>query len=406
MRYGDNDVHRAVEVPTVYGNGVVELTNRELAARAICTMFSIALLSTACTRGSSNPKQATGISTPPSSLVEVYLTPGQRPTDDGRLYSVSIRSGFTSKPASLGPALSTHVAYAPSASNEKTMLVVSYAAQNGPTLRAMSASGSQLASKTLGTGDAVVAAAAVGGVDYAQIGTSVVGYKNEQQVSSYQLSALQPDPAAGDLPPGYKGDNTGTGVGAVNAFIVGSDNHLLALRSTGRAAAISDLTGGRTVSLGGLTQLDSAAIGHDGMIYAVGWRRYDSSYTIKLAVLEPSALAISHVYDLGVTTDNLHDVSVVPSSTRNVVVGISSGLDPSIAMRVWSVSNGAMQSGPSLPPGIGLDLTGTGGDGIYLFGGPARNRVSMYDFPTGALTQDDPTLRAPAGTFVTGVWAS
>lgn len=63
---------------------------------------------------------------------------------------------------------------------------------------------------------------------------------------TYRLPVINPDPVAGALPRGFKGIASNPSPGQVLAMIRTASGHLIALASTGRGAAITDLSTGHS----------------------------------------------------------------------------------------------------------------------------------------------------------------
>ena len=222
---------------------------------------------------------------------------------------------------------------------------------------------------------------------------------------TYQLPVITPDPVAGVLPKGYKGIGLHIGPGLVAAMIQTDGGHLIALASTGRGAAITDLSSGLSRRLAGYGELGAASLAPDGQIYAVAWRGFDQGFTIKILRINPTTLVVTKTFDTGVVPGQLDNSVVLSAGSGNAIIGLFYGDEHDVTAKLWTIADSSLRTMATLPRNIALDASVIGGD-VYLFGGPATNQVSLLVIATGALTRDVPSLRTPPGSWALSVAAA
>lgn len=337
--------------------------------------------------------------------IETYIVPGDDPRQDASLYAVDVHDGKQGSARLLGPSSQRHMSYPASASDASPPAVISYSSQDGKSiLQQFTADDASYATTELSTDALPKTTLSAGGAAYVQEGAMVVAVRSGQKSNVRKLPDLAPDSVAGTFPTGYKGLYRGNGPGVVDAFGLESSGDVLAFESTGRAAAVTDVTTGRTAPLSGFSQLGPAVRGNDGDFFVLAWRLYDPTFTVKLLAVDPSTLAVTRTFDLLTTPSVLRGESLIPSSYRDIVVALASGNDAAkLDLSVWSLPDGKLQKAVGIPVGVGLSATSGDADDIYVFGGPGVNHVGRFDFADGAFTPDVPEYRTVSGSYVVGI---
>lgn len=349
----------------------------------------------------------------PGAFVEAYTVPNANPRLDGSVYAQLVANGTVSGRASFGTGTDVWQVHPSSPQSAGCACLIAYQSDLGRSeviqLPTRTQAGWQVAlpgaaqqRTTLQFGSSLVA----------QSGTSVAqatfSASRPQMVTpghTYRLPVINPDPVAGVLPRGFKGIVSNPSPGQVLAVIRTTAGHLIALASTGRGAAITDLSTGHSRPLVGYGQLGAAALAPDGQIYALAWRGFNLGFTVKVLRISPSTLAVTRTYDTGVTPGEIKNTVVLPAGGSNAIIGLFYGDEHGVTARLWTLAGTSMRSMGTLPRNIALDASVIGGD-VYLFGGPAKNQVSRLTISAGALTRNMPSLRAPATSWIVAVSAA
>ena len=242
------------------------------------------------------------------------------------------------------------------------------------------------------------------GVRYFQIDGNVVASIGGRISATDALPTLQPDPLAGGFPPGYKGVYTGVSAGQVSALVPTPSGDVLAFSSTGLASAVTNLMTGKTTAIPGYGSLGGATRTASGSYVALAWRAQQQSYPIQVLLLDGSTLSVASSTDTGVSpTGYLHD-RVLGGASHDAVVSIARGDEiVGVGLTVLAVDRGKVSTAVNLPNGSGLDIAAGSSSSVFVFGGPAGNKVGQLDLVSGSFTPDVPELRAPAGSFVVGI---
>jgi hypothetical protein len=120
--------------------------------------------------------------------------------------------------------------------------------------------------------------------------------------------------------------------------------------------------------------------------------------------LDGSTLGVASSTDTGVSpTGYLHD-RVLGGASHDAVVSIARGDETvGVGLTVLAVDGGKVSTAVNLPNASGLDIAAGSSSSVFVFGGPAGNKVGQLDLVSGSFTPDVPELRAPAGSFVVGI---
>jgi hypothetical protein len=363
--------------------------------------------STSAGHAAASPTQA------PTAWVEAYTIPNANPRLDASVYAQLIAKGTVSGRASFGTGTDVWQVHPSSPQSAGCACLIAYQSDLGHSEVI------QLPTRTQAGWQVALPGAAqqrtalqFGSTLVAQSGTAVAqatfSANRPQMITpghTYRLPVINPDPVAGVLPLGYKGIVANPSPGQVLAMIRTADGHLIALASTGRGAAITDLSSGQSRPLAGYGQLGTAALAPDGQIYALAWRALNLGFTVKVLRINPATLAVTRTYDTGVTPGEIKNTVVLPAGSSNAIVGLFYGDEHGLTARLWTLAGTSMRSMGALPSNIALDASVIGGD-LYLFGGPAKNQVSRLTISTGALTRNVPSLRAPASSWILAVSAA
>jgi hypothetical protein len=380
--------------------------NRSLLVAGAALVLVAALGGCARPGGANTAAQVPGVSAagavaaaPGVPTTEIYVVPAAVKTEDGTLYRHTVGT-----PASADVLLArgTDATFVPAAGAGATSHVQWFSSTAGTVTSARSGT---TTTEAVGGGSAPLTSLDLDGLHYAQVEDAVLATDaSGAMVATYPLSIMKPDPTVGGLPAGFKGAYTGTGPGQVTALIPTDAGHVLAFRSSGLAAAVTDLQSGVSVPLPGYGTLGSAVRTASGQIVLLAWRGYQSTYQMRIVTLDGASLAVAAEVSTGLTTAGyLHDQALVGGG-HQALVGISSGDEQSgVTLRVFGVDNGAITARPALPINAGLAITAAAGTSVYIYDGPAGNTVGQLDVATGAFTRDIPALRTPAGSFVVGL---
>ena len=391
-----------------------------LSARSVLPVLIVAagtLAITACgtihqsaTTGAKSGVTSTQTST---AMVEAYTVPNANPQADGSVYAQLVTNGALSGRSSFGTGTDVWQVHPTSPQSVNCACLIAYQSDlqrsefiQLPTLIKagwqVALPGSAQDHTALQSGSALLVQSGTS-VAQATVSTSRAGQSPAiMPTHIYQLPVISPDPVAGVLPRGYKGVATDIGPGQVAAMIQTPGGQIVALASTGRGAAITDLSSGKSQPLAGYGQLGAAALAPDGQIYALAWRDFDPSFTIKVLRISPITLAVTRTYDTGVVPGEFRNSVVLPAGSSNAILGLFYGDEHGITAKLWTVAGTSMRGMTKLPGNIALDASVIGND-VYLFGGPAKNQVSRLSISTGALTRDVPSLRTPANSWVLAV---
>lgn len=368
-----------------------------------------------CTRSGTDP-QSTGSSAgtaPPSvgvvssaasvqagPVTEYYAVPSAVRTQDGTLYShtvgasaasdvlVAVATDSTFVPPSGGTAVG-HLQWFSSASQS-----VSFGSAASGSVETIANVGVPLTSLSLGS------------LVYAQVEDTLVAFSGGRVNATYPLPTLQPDPAVGGLPAGYKGVFGGVSPGQVSALVPTADGHVLAFTSTGLASAVTDLMTSKTTLLSGYGTLGSAVQTPSGTIVVLAWRGYQPTYSLHLLSLDGTSLSIGASMDTGLLPAGYLRDRLVSVAGLDAVLSVAQGDDTAgVTLSVFTV-DGAGLTSTAASQGVGLEIAPGPAGSVYLFGGPAANTVSQLDLATRVLSRDLPALRAPAGAYVVGIAGS
>jgi hypothetical protein len=328
------------------------------------------------------------------------MVPSAIRTQDGTLYShrvdasaasdvlVAVGTDSTFVPASSGSAVG-HLQWLSSASQS-----VSFGSAASGSVETVANVGVPLTSLSLGS------------LVYAQVDDTVVAFSGGHVQATYALPTLQPDPAVGGLPAGYKGVFGGVSPGQVSALVPTADGHVLAFTSTGLASAVTDLMTGKTTQLTGYGTLGSAVQTPSGPIDVLAWRGYQPTYSLHLLSLDGTSLSIGASMDTGLLPAGYLRDRLVSVAGHDGVLSVARGDETAgVTLSVFSVDGTDLTSSAALK-GVGLEIAPGPAGSVYLFGGPAANTVSQLDIATRMLTRDLPALRAPTGAYVVGIAGS
>lgn len=349
--------------------------------------------------------QSAGVGSPAATVAanlwtEFYVVPSAIRIQDGTLYSHRVG---TSAASDALVAVGTDAKFVPASSMGAVghLQWFSSASQSvafGPTtsgsVETVSNVGSPMTSLNLGA------------LWYAQLDAAVMAFSGGQVRATYPLPTLQPDPAVGGFPVGYKGVYGGVSAGQVSALVPTAAGHVLAFTSTGLASAVTDLMTGKTTPLNGYGTLGSAVQTPAGDIAVLAWRGYQSSYSLRVVLLDGTSLSIGASMDTGLAPAGYLRDRLLSVIGHDAVLSVAQGDETAgVTLSVFSV-DGTGLTPAALPKGVGLEIAPGPAGSVYLFGGPAANTVNQLDLATGVLTRDLPALRAPTGAYVVGIAGS
>jgi len=194
--------------------------------------------------------------------------------------------------------------------------------------------------------------------------------------------------------------NTQTTVGALARTPSGT---VAAFVSNGSTAAVMDAGSGKIAQLPGYGAFGPAALGDDGLIRVLGWQPAAPESTLRVLTVDPATWTIASAFDTHVGQQQFLQASAVRSG-GSVALFVFHGT-PAAVHASGFVLRGSKWSALELPDGIGLAAAPGDGTTALLYGGPARNAVSVVDMVSGVVTRDIPAWRSPAGSYVVAVAA-
>lgn len=346
-------------------------------------------------------------------MVEAYAVPNANPRLDGAVDAQLVTNGAVSGRSSFGTATDVWQLHPTSPQPVNCACLIAYQSDLGrsefirlPTLATagwqVALPGSAQQSTALQFGSTLLAQS---GTSVAQASLAASSPQKMTPARAYRLPVISPDPVAGVFPRGYKGLYSGVGVGQVSAMIRASGGDIIALASTGRGAAVTDLSSGRSQPLAGYGQLGAAALAPDGQIYALAWRDFEPGFTsrscgsARARWLSPGSTTPASSPGNSGTRRSCQRAAATQSSACFTVTRRASrqscGRWPARQCAAWR----------RWPPNIALDASVIGNI-VYLFGGPAKNQVSRLAISTGVLSRDVASLRTPSNSWVLAVSAA
>lgn len=379
-------------------------------------VVSISILAAAC--GPQRPERSisgaadatTARSSTKSGIVEAYAVPNLQPQLDGSLAARVVQGTTVTRTSALGSGTDVWQLHPTSATTGVPSALLAFQSNADRSEMIQLPISTQADSRIALPGNAVQQVALqVGSSLFTQDGNTVIegsvgstsGSPTFNVTRTFTLPLIESDPVAGVTPPGYKGIYVPNGKATVSSLIE-TPNALVALASTGRGSAVINISTGHSKNLTGYGQLGAAALGVDGSIYVLAWRRYEPNFTIKLLQIDPGTFSIERSFDTKVAPGKLRNSVVLPSTSRNVIVGLFYGDEAGITADLWSAAAGSMTPMANIPLNAGLDVSLIDNT-LYLFGGPARNTVSTLGLTSGVLLSDVAALRAPPGSYVVAV---
>lgn len=337
--------------------------------------------------------------------MEVYAVPARRPRNDGTLY-LHLAGTAASADQRLGRGTDARLDPAPTAGRHALMHW--YTSSTGRTTLGRPGQASAQISTAQGSADAGVPLTSlqVDGTQYLQRGDSVIAVAHGTVTATYALPKLRPDPTAGAMPKGYKGLYSGPQVGTVSALVPAPSGDVLAFTFTGLAAAVTDLMTGHTTAIPGYSRLGPAVRTASGNILILAWKAQDEAKPIQVLSLAAASYRVTAAISTGLpATHNLQE-TMLPGLGYDAVLAISRGASASsVRIGVWAISGHAIAAVPALPVGSGLAIAPAGTGKVYVYGGPAANKVGLVNLTTGAFTPDIANMRTRAGSYVVGIFS-
>jgi hypothetical protein len=196
----------------------------------------------------------------------------------------------------------------------------------------------------------------------------------------------------------------GPKVGTVAALMLDSGN-LYALTFNLTTVGIDDLSTGAHHVLRGFGEVGDAVVASNGDIYAMAWR-VDPSSTMSVLRIDPSTLDVVSTMSTGIRASSFDNVQMQALPGGGVLAFIAAERQNQLAASpmysyLWRVS--ASRLVPiALPANIGLDMRAFD-NGVYFFGGPAKNVVSRLNLTNMSLVRNVPGLSSPSGTYLYGL---
>ncbi|HVB27185.1 MAG TPA: hypothetical protein VNE21_04670 [Mycobacteriales bacterium] len=340
-------------------------------------------------QGHAAPRTSTSTTEAPGFVA--YVVPGAK-DQDGTLHLRDLSSG-----ADLLLGEYTYAAIIPGPNNVRRVLAIS--TTGGAAIFTT-------AGQRIWQGRAPSAATAMisQGSLWLQNGDSAIAVDNQGSVSSTR-PLMTPRPVRNAGRPSRKGLVGAAGGGStVGGWVTAPNGDVINLLYSGVGAAVENVTTGASQPLADYEVVQSAAVGADGMIYALAWSLDQPGATIHLVRLDPGSLQIVSDADTGLAPSSTDSTNVLATASHGVLLLIGQGdAGSAITLHAFAIhTDGSLSSGPALPQNVGLYGTVEPNDQVLLYGGPAQNNVSVLDLNTGTVTPE-PSVSAPAGTYIQSV---
>lgn len=381
--------------------------HRYVAAAAVCLVLGAGAAGCGQVTASqrANHSRSSAQLTLASAPTEIYYVPSKVKHQDGTLYQH--RTG-TAAAADVRVGLADDPLVVPATAPGRSVTAHLQFYSSHMAMEAMKTSSAvTAATEAVSSPDAPLTSLDIGSFTYVQAGQSVIAMSAGRVVRSYPLPVLHLDHSAGNLPKGYKGLFLGTGVGEVTALVPAASGHVLAFTATGFAAAVTDLTTGHTVLLKGYGSLGSAVRTSNGQLLVLAWRANEKSFPMRVLRLNGSSYRVVSALNTALRPVNYLQDQMIIGAGPDAVVSVARGTQQAgvtrVTMNLFSVSGGHLAAGPRLPVNIGLTTALAGKGSLYVFGGPAKNKVSILNLAAGSLQRDVTTMRTKAGSYVVGI---
>lgn len=367
-------------------------------------------IATAKTPTSTSTSTATSASAPPRSLAstaEAWVVPGPGPRSDGTLWM-----RWSNRTAAVGSG--TGFVQVAQDTDSTELAVAGFSAESGSTILARESAGPASVGQLSTAVNPVVLADS--GTVYVQQAKALLLEEPQangpaakaavrRSVPLPSLATAQPSgappptvPPSRALQKGFR--NTQTTVGALARTPSGN---VAAFVSNGSTAAVMDAGSGKIAQLPGYGAFGPAALGDDGLIRVLGWQPAAPESTLRVLTVDPATWTIASAFDTHVGQQQFLQASAVRSG-GSVALFVFHGT-PAAVHASGFVLRGSKWSALELPDGIGLAAAPGDGTTALLYGGPARNAVSVVDMVSGVVTRDVPAWRSPAGSYVVAVAA-
>ncbi|MGH3472848.1 MAG: hypothetical protein ACRDPG_12510 [Nocardioidaceae bacterium] len=330
--------------------------------------------------------------------------PATNPTSDGRIYVEKVGSNLRPLKVAVGTD-ATPLITATGGGPGLLWVSSTEGAAHAAALTGYQTGGTPPITQTLVGDESARTALVDNGTVWLQDKASVLGLSTSDSSASphetFSLPLLAPTSTPG--PSHCLCDPNSPAAGSVDAMAVAPNGDLLALTSTGYAAAVTDLDSGASQLLGSYGLLTGAAIVADGDLVTLASGGPDNG---ALHVLRISTSSLNVVSDtpLGTTSQDMRHVDIAPGLGHDCVISVSSGIDAAnLKLEVFTLDGAHVNELPALPPSVGLDIAPASSHSVYLYGGPAENTTSVLDLVTGTLQQGGPTIQTPSGTYIIGI---
>jgi hypothetical protein len=255
------------------------------------------------------------------------------------------------------------------------------------------------------SGDQSLCALAYDGRYYRQRGQTVVAISGHRIVARYRLPALRPERWA--LRAGMARRRERPAVGTVGALVPMPSGHVLAFTFTGVAAAVTDLTTGRSTAISGSGDVESAVRTASGTLYAVVDRLTDRDIDLEgwtspdVLRLDPTTFHVVARMPTGAPRHHfLRVATLLPGVGQDAVLAVLATGD-AIAnppLRVWTVDGDGVTAVRAIRSG--LYLAPDDGQRVFVY---SQTRVGVLDIATGAYRPNVRRLDPPFGSTVEAV---
>lgn len=196
------------------------------------------------------------------------------------------------------------------------------------------------------------------------------------------------------------------------AFASDSSGGVFAVVTNGVNSVVSTLDGRHRFELDGLGAINGAVTGPNGHIYILGRDGRTSGAPFTIVDFDPANLSAKE-HDTGIlpTSGHIASISLVTAGNKVVAYASQFSVGPEELSRAGSSSfpqhskiavleNGNIES-RTLPDNSGLSVVSAPEGLLYIFGGPAQNRVTVWDIVSSDVR--DVINGSPPDTYIVGV---
>jgi hypothetical protein len=192
----------------------------------------------------------------------------------------------------------------------------------------------------------------------------------------------------------------GTTSGGWIESLVLDRGQLFAFQFNSYSAAIDNLSNGTRHLLRGYGALGGGALDANGYLYVMAWGEGHRPTSFNILKINPNDLKVTSTTHTGVRATSIDNAEMQALPGGGLLAFIaetpSNQQDNPMSDYLWRVTLSGIER-RKLPANIGLDMHAFA-NGVYLFGGPAKNVVARLTLSTKYFTRVVSTMTTPAGT--------